>query len=136
MQIRVVKNVENGRARSRSWTAPDLLGTVDLAVSIGHRRKPVTGEKDRAVQIDDIAELSQVHTAFYDPVVLEAGESIYVDSTMGHAYTAEGCDEAKVLAVCSSADEDLMESLISLHADGTAGRRSELPKRAARQGRS
>lgn len=43
-----------------------------------------------------------VHTAFYDPVVLKTGESIYVDSSMGHAYVTEGCEEATVLAVCSS----------------------------------
>jgi transcriptional regulator with XRE-family HTH domain len=43
-----------------------------------------------------------VHTAFYDPVVLKSGESIYVDSSMGHAYVTQGCDEATVLAVCSS----------------------------------
>jgi transcriptional regulator with XRE-family HTH domain len=60
----------------------------------------------------------QVHTQFYDPVVLTAGESIYIDSNMGHAYVAaEGCDEAIVLAVCSSADESLMESLFSLHGE-------------------
>jgi transcriptional regulator with XRE-family HTH domain len=59
-----------------------------------------------------------VHTSFYDPVVLKSGESIYVDSNMGHAYVAEGCEEATVLAVCSSAEESLMESLLSLHGDG------------------
>lgn len=62
----------------------------------------------------------EVHTEFYDPVVLEKGESIYIDSQMGHAYVvAEGCDEATVLGVCSSADEGLMNSLMSLH--GTDG---------------
>ena len=30
----------------------------------------------------------EVHTEFYDPVVLEEGESIYIDSHMGHAYLA------------------------------------------------
>jgi quercetin dioxygenase-like cupin family protein len=60
-----------------------------------------------------------VHTEFYDPVVLKSGESIYVDSNMGHAYVAEGCDEATVLAVCSSSDESLMESLMSLHDNDT-----------------
>ncbi|HEX6832715.1 MAG TPA: XRE family transcriptional regulator [Rudaea sp.] len=60
----------------------------------------------------------QVHTQFYDPVVIGAGESIYIDSNMGHAYVAaEGCDEALVLAVCSSADESLLESLFSLHGE-------------------
>ena len=57
-------------------------------------------------------------TQFYDPVTLHVGESIYIDSNMGHAYvTTEGCDEALVLAACSSTDESLMESLLSLHGD-------------------
>ena len=60
----------------------------------------------------------EIHTEFYDPIVLEAGESIYIDSNMGHAYVAaEGCTEATVLGVCSSADEGLMESLLELHGD-------------------
>jgi len=55
----------------------------------------------------------EVHTEFYDPVELSAGESIYIDSNMGHAYVAaDGCSEAVVLGVCSSADEGLMESMI------------------------
>jgi transcriptional regulator with XRE-family HTH domain len=58
----------------------------------------------------------EVHTEFYEPIVLETGESVYLDSNMGHAYvTAEGCDEATVIGVCSSADEGLMESLLELH---------------------
>jgi transcriptional regulator with XRE-family HTH domain len=58
----------------------------------------------------------EVHTEFYDPVVLDRGESIYIDSQMGHAYVvAEGFDEATVLGVCSSADESLMDSLLNLH---------------------
>jgi len=57
-----------------------------------------------------------VHTEFYDPIALEEGESIYIDSSMGHAYvTGEDCDEAVVLAVCSSAEDGLMDSLMNLH---------------------
>ena len=60
----------------------------------------------------------KVLTEFYDPVVLKVGESIYLDSNMGHAYvTAEGGEEAVVLGVCSSTDESLLESLLSLHGD-------------------
>src|ERR1700683_2868724 len=60
----------------------------------------------------------KVLTEFYDPVVLNSGESIYLDSNMGHAYvTAEGCDEAVVLGVCSSNDEGLIHSLMSLHGE-------------------
>jgi hypothetical protein len=63
----------------------------------------------------------KVLTEFYDPVVLSVGESIYIDSNMGHAYvTGEGCDEATVLGMCSSTDESLMESLLSLHGDADA----------------
>ena len=58
----------------------------------------------------------EVHTEFYDPVVLAKGESIYIDSNMGHAYlAAEGCDEAVTIGVCSSAEDDIMSSLMSLH---------------------
>lgn len=59
-----------------------------------------------------------LHTEFYDPVTLVEGESIYFDSSMGHAYlTADGCDEAEVLTLMSSADDEQMESLISLHTE-------------------
>ena len=62
-----------------------------------------------------------VHTEFYDPVTLHAGEGIYIDSNMGHAYVAaEGCDEAMVLGICSSADESLMNSLMTIHEPGAA----------------
>lgn len=62
-----------------------------------------------------------LHTEFYDPIVLEVGESVYIDSNMGHAYlTGEGCDEATVLCICSSADESLMESLLNLHGSNNA----------------
>ncbi|QXQ08051.1 XRE family transcriptional regulator [Sphingosinicellaceae bacterium] len=57
-----------------------------------------------------------VQTEFYDPVTLEPGQALYIDSSMGHAYlAAEDCEEAEVLAVMSSAEEELMESLLTLH---------------------
>ena len=61
----------------------------------------------------------EVHTEFYDPIALGSGESVYIDSNMGHAYiAAEGCDEALLIGVCSSADEHLLESLMTMHGDG------------------
>jgi mannose-6-phosphate isomerase-like protein (cupin superfamily) len=69
----------------------------------------------------------KVLTEFYDPVVLTVGESIYIDSNMGHAYvTAESCDEATVLGVCSSPDDGLMDSLMSLHGEVVASA-SQMP---------
>lgn len=59
----------------------------------------------------------EVHSEFYDPVTLTQGESIYLDSSMGHAYvTAANCEEAVVLGVCSSPDEGLLDSLMNLRA--------------------
>lgn len=63
----------------------------------------------------------EVLTEFYDPVTLDAGQGIYIDSLMGHAYVvAEGYEEALVLGVCSSADDGLMDSLMSLHGEAAA----------------
>ncbi|HLU06452.1 MAG TPA: XRE family transcriptional regulator [Woeseiaceae bacterium] len=77
----------------------------------------------------------EVHTEFYDPVIIKAGESIYLDSKMGHAYVAaEGCDEAVVLGVCSSADEGLMESLLGLHGDEASATPDAKPGKKASLG--
>lgn len=74
-----------------------------------------------------------VATEFYDPVTLEQGQSIYIDSNMGHAYlAAEGCDEAEVLAVMSSADEELMQSLLGMHEEQKKSERPLDPVRPAR----
>ncbi len=52
-----------------------------------------------------------VHTEFYGPATLDAGESIYIDSRMGHAYVlSEGCDEALALCVCSTTQEELLDN--------------------------
>jgi hypothetical protein len=55
-----------------------------------------------------------VHSQFYTPLTLQAGQGVYIDSTMGHAYIAKDCDSALVLAVCSSEDTNLSETLINL----------------------
>ena len=56
----------------------------------------------------------EVHLQFYTSLTLTVGQSIYIDSTMGHAYVAKDCDSALVLAVCSSEDPNLASELISL----------------------
>jgi transcriptional regulator with XRE-family HTH domain len=71
-----------------------------------------------------------VSTEFYDPIVLEEGQSIYLDSSMGHAYlTAEGCDEAEVLGVMSSADEELMQTLLNIHEEQKQGAHPNRPRK-------
>ena len=78
----------------------------------------------------------EVHTEFYDPVVLSEGQSIYLDSTMGHAYVvADGCEEATVMAVNSAAEEGLLQSLMSLHAEDEERPPSPAPLRRKAAGR-
>lgn len=55
----------------------------------------------------------EIHLQFYTPVTLATGQGIYLDSTMGHAYLAKGCDTALVLGVCSGEDDNLASELIS-----------------------
>ena len=138
---------EDADAEGQSVTARRSIGDLAHAVRVETpnydyyylctelRRKrmvPVTA-KVRAKSLDEFGPLVRhageeffyvvrgrivVHTDFYDPVTLSEGQSMYIDSTMGHAYlVAEGCDEADVLAVMSSSDEELMQSLLELHED-------------------
>jgi mannose-6-phosphate isomerase-like protein (cupin superfamily) len=53
----------------------------------------------------------EVHTALYAPFVLKAGESAYIDSSMGHAYVSRGPGRCKLLAVCSAAETHLRETI-------------------------
>lgn len=49
----------------------------------------------------------EVVTEFYSPVRLESGDSIYLDSSMKHAYLSVGEGDALAVAVCSSLREDI-----------------------------
>jgi transcriptional regulator with XRE-family HTH domain len=130
-------------------TARRSIGNLDNAVRVNtpnydyfymcpelrHKRMVPTVTRIRAKSVEEFGDLVrhpgeeyiyilegpvEIHTEFYEPVVLQAGESIYIDSTMGHAYVVpEGCEEALVLGVCSSAEEDLMEALMTLHTDAS-----------------
>ncbi|MDE1145862.1 MAG: cupin domain-containing protein [Azospirillaceae bacterium] len=62
----------------------------------------------------------EVQLEFYAPVSLRAGQGIYIDSMMGHAYLAKECDQALVLAVCSSEDTNLQGDLITLAEESAA----------------
>ncbi|MDQ0462668.1 transcriptional regulator with XRE-family HTH domain [Caulobacter ginsengisoli] len=148
---------EPGAAAEAAVTARRSIGDVDQSIRVNTRnydyyylcpelrRKrmiPVL-VRIRAKNVQEFGELVQhsgeefiyvvegrieIHTEFYDPILLEAGQSIYLDSSMGHAYVAaEGCEEATVLGVCSSADEGLMESLLTLHGEEEGAEAPLLP---------
>ena len=97
--------------------------------------------KIRAHSVEQFGELSHreeygyllkgkivVATEFYDPVTLSEGQSIYIDSSIGHAYlTAEGCDETEVLGVRSSSDDELMKSLLNIPEEQKRGDQTRSP---------
>lgn len=51
----------------------------------------------------------EVHSDFYEPERLRAGDSIYLDSRMGHAYISKTKGGADILAVCSAPASELVE---------------------------
>ncbi|KRA17286.1 MULTISPECIES: XRE family transcriptional regulator [unclassified Lysobacter] len=56
-----------------------------------------------------------LHTEFYDPLTLEEGESVYIDSNMGHAYViGPDSDAATVMAVAATDDDQsVIEALMA-----------------------
>lgn len=50
----------------------------------------------------------EFHTDLYAPVRLKAGDSIYFDSGMGHAYLNAGAGPCRVLSVCSGAEAQVI----------------------------
>lgn len=70
----------------------------------------------------------ELHTDSYAPVRLEAGDSIYFDSGMGHAYISVGEKPCKVLCICSGDESKLIEESV----DGLASVESASKKKKAR----
>lgn len=67
----------------------------------------------------------EVHTEAYTPAVLKAGESIYFDSRMAHAYVVRGRGRCRLLSICSAPEASLQQAL-SEHVGakpGTKGKR-------------
>jgi transcriptional regulator with XRE-family HTH domain len=52
-----------------------------------------------------------VHTEFYAPEILNEGDGIYLDSTMGHAYLNADEAPAKGVCLCTSEAPDLYDQL-------------------------
>lgn len=56
----------------------------------------------------------EVHTEFYEPTALRAGEAMYIDSTMRHAFLTTGKRSALMLNVCHSAEAGHFRTLVEL----------------------
>jgi len=79
----------------------------------------------------------ELHTSAYAPVRLKAGDSIYFDSTMGHAYIAASDGPCRVLGVCSGTESQMIAAVGGTHAAGDQPAQSapapHKPKRARRR---
>ena len=63
-----------------------------------------------------------VHTEHYEPAELAVGESMYLDSTMGHAFmTTAGPKSAQIINVCHSPNAGHFRSLLDLARAQAAG---------------
>jgi transcriptional regulator with XRE-family HTH domain len=51
----------------------------------------------------------ELHTDVYAPLRLDAGDSIYFDSGMGHAYVAVSDGPCRVLSICSGEESQLRD---------------------------
>lgn len=72
-----------------------------------------------------------LYTSLYAPVRLKAGDSIYFDSGMGHAYIAASEGPCRVLSVCSAPETQLMAALAP-HAEKPD--KPQAPARKSRRG--
>jgi mannose-6-phosphate isomerase-like protein (cupin superfamily)/DNA-binding Xre family transcriptional regulator len=63
-----------------------------------------------------------LHTEFYQPLILDAGGSVYFDSTMGHAYVSAGSVPLKILCVCTT-PEPALTAVVDSMADVSASRK-------------
>jgi transcriptional regulator with XRE-family HTH domain len=52
-----------------------------------------------------------LHSEFYAPEILEEGDGVYLDSTMGHAYLNAGGEPARGICLCSSESANLYDQL-------------------------
>jgi transcriptional regulator with XRE-family HTH domain len=69
----------------------------------------------------------EIHSEFYKPERLQVGDSIYLDSRMGHAFISRSKGGAEVVSVCSAPEAELIGS-----DDVRPKTRKARPRRAAR----
>lgn len=100
---------------SHLYPAADLLSKrfIPIIAELHARSLAEFGElirhpgEEYAYVLEGILEL---HTDLYAPTRLEAGDSIYFDSGMGHAYIAVGAGRCRVLSICSASQAELLEA--------------------------
>lgn len=126
------------------YAAADLLNKRLIPIVVEHRARSLEefGELVRHAGEEFIYVLEgeiEVHTSLYAPVRLKAGDSIYLDSTMGHAYLAAAPGVCRVLAVCSAHESQTIAAVRGVPNDETPdtgkSRRKMRPRPAAAAGK-
>ena len=106
------------RGQARRHETPTYIYDMHAADLAGKRMTPMSGR----IKAHDRADFDQllshpgeeflyllsgqlhVHLHGSEPVTLEAGDSLYFDSALGHAYVSAGPQDAEILVVCWSPD--------------------------------
>jgi transcriptional regulator with XRE-family HTH domain len=129
---------------SHVYPAADLLSKKMIPIVVELRAKSLEGfgELLRHTGEEFIYVLEgtiELHTSLYAPVHLHAGDSVYLDSTMGHAYVAVGDGPCRILAMCSASESQLIAAVGGIPAEsspiqgGKSGSRSASSKPAGRK---
>jgi len=98
------------------YPAAELLNKrlIPIVVDVRARSLEEFGELVRHAGEEYIFVLEgevEVHTSVYAPVRLAAGDSIYLDSTMGHGYIAASDQPCRILAICSGSESQMMQAV-------------------------
>ncbi len=109
-------NLIESKNYSHVYPAAELLNKriIPIVVDLRARSLEDFGELVRHSGEEYIYVLEgeiEVHTSVYAPVRLKAGDSIYIDSTMGHGYVAATQGPCRVLAVCSGTESQVIAAV-------------------------
>ena len=96
------------------YLAYELLNkqTIPMIIEVTARSLEEFGELNRHVGEELLFVIEgelDLYTNMYLPVNLKAGDSIYFDSNMGHAYVAVGDQPCRVLSVCVAPPAELLK---------------------------
>ena len=69
------------------------------------------------------------HSEHYAPTRLAAGDSVYFDSRMGHAYIKASKGKCQVLSICSATEAQLIRSMSDEGAEGSPPERLRVIRR-------
>ena len=113
------KSIES-KSYSHLYPAAELLNKrlIPIVVELRERSLAEFGELIRHSGEEYVYVLEgevDVHTSVYAPVRLSEGDSIYLDSTMGHAYIAASDKPCRVIAICSGTESQLIAAVGGQH---------------------